>query len=62
MRGCRHINERKARGEGEGDKVIGSVNTTSVTREHLTIEQDATTNVMTVHIGSGLYEFQAVWN
>ncbi len=25
------------------------------------IEKDAATNLMTVHIGSGQYEFQALW-
>jgi alpha-L-rhamnosidase len=45
----------------EGDKVIWSKNSDSTRFQNFEIEQDAKTNLMTVHIGSGQYEFQALW-
>jgi len=45
----------------EGDKVIWSTNATSTHLQNIQVEQDATTSLMTVHIGSGQYEFQALW-
>ena len=46
----------------EGDKVIWSANTTSTTIKNFVVEQDATTSLMTVRIGSGHYEFRALWH
>jgi alpha-L-rhamnosidase len=45
----------------EGDKIIWSTNASSTYLQDFEIEQDAMTDIMTVHVGSGQYEFQAVW-
>jgi len=45
----------------ESSKMIWSSNITSINDEGFKIEKDSTTGLMTVHIGSGDYEFQALW-
>jgi len=45
----------------EGDNVIWSSDVSSTSVEGFDIEKDSTTGLMTVHVGSGEYEFQALW-
>ena len=45
----------------ESDKVIWSSDISTMHVEDFEIEKDSTTDLMTVHIGSGEYEFQALW-
>jgi alpha-L-rhamnosidase len=45
----------------EGGKKIWSSDVRSTNIEGFEIEKDSTTGLMTVHIGSGEYEFQALW-
>jgi alpha-L-rhamnosidase len=45
----------------EGGKMIWSSDVSSTNVEGFEIEKDSTTDLMTVHIGSGEYEFQALW-
>jgi hypothetical protein len=45
----------------EGGKMIWSSDISSTNIEGFEIEKDSTTGLMTVHIGSGEYEFQALW-
>ena len=44
----------------ESNKLIWSSN--GATTKGLNVEKDATTGLMSVHLGSGQYEFRAVWN
>jgi alpha-L-rhamnosidase len=45
----------------EGNKVIWSSAIDSINYQEYHVEKDLKTGLMTVHIGSGQYEFQAVW-
>jgi alpha-L-rhamnosidase len=45
----------------EGNKVIWSTNTSSTNLQQFEIERDTVTGLMTVYVGSGQYQFQAVW-
>jgi hypothetical protein len=45
----------------ESNQVIWSSEISDTIVEGFEIEKDSTTGVMTVHIGSGQYEFQAIW-
>ncbi|CAF1081136.1 unnamed protein product [Rotaria sordida] len=45
----------------EGNKVIWSSDVNTMNDQGFSIEKDSTTGLMTVHIGSGQYEFQALW-
>ncbi|CAF4113656.1 unnamed protein product [Rotaria sordida] len=45
----------------EGNKVIWSSDVNTMNDKGFSIEKDSTTGLMTVHIGSGQYEFQALW-
>ena len=45
----------------EGDKIIWSANASTTIRREFEIERDTVTELMTVHVGSGEYEFQALW-
>jgi hypothetical protein len=45
----------------EGNQVIWSSNTVVTNDQNFNIEQDLATGLMNVHVGSGQYEFQAVW-
>jgi hypothetical protein len=45
----------------EGGKVIWSSENRQTSVEGFTIEKDSTTGLMTVHIRSGEYVFQALW-
>jgi hypothetical protein len=45
----------------EGGKVIWSSENRQTSVEGFAIEKDSTTGLMTVHIGSGEYVFQALW-
>ncbi|CAF1175379.1 unnamed protein product [Rotaria sordida] len=45
----------------EGRKIIWSSDVNKQNIEGFEIEKDSTTGLMTVHIGSGQYEFQALW-
>jgi alpha-L-rhamnosidase len=46
----------------EGGRIIWSSEGGRINAEGFEIEKDSQTGVMTVHIGSGEYEFQALWN
>jgi alpha-L-rhamnosidase len=46
----------------EDNIIIWSSDDSRITIEEFEIEKDSQTGVMTVHIGSGEYEFQALWN
>jgi hypothetical protein len=46
----------------EGDIIIWSSDDSTTSIEGFEIEKDSRTDVMTVHVGSGEYEFQALWN
>jgi len=46
----------------EGDKAIWTSNATMMDYQEFNIERDPTTGLMSVHVGSGRYEFKAVWN
>ncbi len=45
----------------EGGKVIWSSDGVSSHSEEFVVERDPETGLMSVHVGSGQYEFQAVW-
>jgi hypothetical protein len=45
----------------EGGEVIWSSDTDSTNDQKLDVEKDPVTGIMSVHIGSGQYEFQALW-
>jgi alpha-L-rhamnosidase len=45
----------------EGNKIIWSSDIGTMNIEGFDIEKDSTTSLMTVHIDSGEYEFQALW-
>ncbi len=45
----------------ESNKIIWSSNGNTKNIEGFVVEKDSTTGVMTAHIGSGEYEFQALW-
>jgi hypothetical protein len=45
----------------ESNQVLWSANTVVVNNPEFNIEKDPTTGLMSVHVGSGQYEFQAVW-
>jgi alpha-L-rhamnosidase len=45
----------------EGNKVIWSSDIGIMNDQGFDIEKDSTTSLMTVHIGSGQYEFQVLW-
>jgi alpha-L-rhamnosidase len=45
----------------EGDAVIWSGDGTTANHPDFIVQKDIATSLMTVHIGSGQYEFQAVW-
>ncbi|UJR06990.1 hypothetical protein I4U23_011278 [Adineta vaga] len=46
----------------EGNKIIWSSGVTIANNQEFQIEKDLTTNLLSVHVGSGQYEFHAVWN
>jgi alpha-L-rhamnosidase len=46
----------------EGNQVIWSSNTVVINDQKFNIEKDLATGLMSVHVGSGQYEFQAVWH
>jgi alpha-L-rhamnosidase len=46
----------------EGNQVIWSSNTVVTNDQKFNIEKDLATGLMSVHVGSGQYEFQAVWH
>jgi alpha-L-rhamnosidase len=45
----------------ENDKVIWSSDAVATNYQEFNVEKDAATGLMTVHIGSGQYDFQALW-
>ncbi|CAF1652859.1 unnamed protein product [Didymodactylos carnosus] len=45
----------------EGNKVIWSSDVDTMNDQRFGIEKDSATRLMTVHVGSGHYEFQALW-
>lgn len=45
----------------EGDNIIWSMNTTPDHLQNFEVKQNVMTGLMTVHVGSGEYEFQALW-
>jgi alpha-L-rhamnosidase len=45
----------------EGDAAIWSSDGMATNHQEFDVEKDAGTGLMTVHIGSGQYEFQALW-
>jgi hypothetical protein len=45
----------------EGDAVIWSSDGVITNHQEFDVEKNAATGLMTVHIGSGQYEFQALW-
>lgn len=46
----------------EGNKVLWSSDVALANNQEFEIEKDLTTDLMSVHVGSGQYEFQAVWS
>jgi len=46
----------------EGNKVLWSSDVALANNQEFKIEKDLTTDLMSVHVGSGQYEFHAVWN
>ena len=46
----------------ESNKVLWSSDGALANNQEFKIEKDLTTNLMSVHLGSGQYEFHAVWN
>ena len=46
----------------ESDRVIWTSKATMIHHQEFNIAKDPTTGVMSVHVGSGRYEFKAVWN
>jgi alpha-L-rhamnosidase len=46
----------------EGDIIIWSSDDSRISVQGFEIEKDSRTGVMTVHVGSGEYEFQALWD
>ena len=46
----------------ESNNMIWSSGVTLANKQEFNIEQDPTTGLMSVHLGSGQYQFQAVWN
>jgi alpha-L-rhamnosidase len=45
----------------EGDQIIWSSDVATTNHGEFQVKEDSGTSVMSVHIGSGQYEFQAVW-
>jgi hypothetical protein len=45
----------------EGNNLIWSSNT-AIGNQEFNVEKDSTTGLMSVHLGSGQYEFRAVWH
>jgi alpha-L-rhamnosidase len=45
----------------ESNKVIWSSDVATANHREFGVEQDSATGLMTVHVGSGQYEFQALW-
>ncbi len=45
----------------ESNQVIWSADIDTINDQRFQIEKDSTTKSMTVHLGSGQYEFQAIW-
>jgi alpha-L-rhamnosidase len=45
----------------EGNQVIWSSDASTANHREFNVQKDSTTGLMTVHIGSGEYEFQALW-
>jgi alpha-L-rhamnosidase len=45
----------------EGTNIIWSSDMSTTNHQEFAVEKDSTTGLMTVHIGSGEYEFQALW-
>jgi hypothetical protein len=45
----------------EGGKVIWSSDNVTTNDQEFNIEKDSATDIMSVHIGSGQYEFEALW-
>ncbi len=45
----------------EGNTMIWSSDAVTTNHREFDVEKDSLTDLMTVHIGSGQYEFQAVW-
>ncbi len=45
----------------EGNKVIWSSDVATANHREFGVEKDPATGLMTVHVGSGQYEFQALW-
>ena len=46
----------------ESEKIIWTSNDTMINYQEFNIEKDQRTGLMSLHIGSGKYEFQAIWN
>ncbi|CAF1233336.1 unnamed protein product [Rotaria sp. Silwood1] len=46
----------------ENKKVIWSSNITAMNEQEYNVEKDSITGLMTVHIRSSQYEFQALWH
>ena len=46
----------------EGNKVIWTSNATVTNQQDFNVEKDSRTSLMSVYVGSGQYEFQAVWH
>jgi hypothetical protein len=45
----------------EGNEVIWSSNAVTTNHQEFVVEKDLATGLMTVYIGSGQYQFQALW-
>jgi len=45
----------------ESNKIIWSSSAINTNQREFQVEKDPITNLMTVHVGSGQYEFQALW-
>jgi hypothetical protein len=45
----------------EGNKVIWSSDAVTANHREYDVDKDSTTGLMTVYIGSGQYEFEALW-
>ena len=46
----------------EGDQIIWSSDVSLINQREFNVEKDPVSGLMTVHLGSGEYEFQALWN
>jgi hypothetical protein len=56
-----HYNGGQCKTLLESNKIIWSSDVGTIQNEGFDIEKDSTTGLMTVHIGSGEYEFHALW-